>query len=265
MTASPFAIDWGAVEPRVPARYFGVWYRTLLETGDGQRDVTTRRYWIQTRSWHADLRVRPDRPDFTGVAALHECSDIQLDWLCDEQGFAGLTRLQGDLCHWDRLLDSSLRDTMDVGRMSFISDDTLREDGVFARFHEIWQKLPHSSESTSVLERVSNDQPGMYPKMLLLIAGQFFIFMRDREMAAAPACRAKRNCAAGVASRREREAFADFEISFGRRDEDVLIIEASNLPWRERCIAFELDGNGVPRGDSADEGRRPAWRWHAHE
>jgi hypothetical protein len=119
MTAPTFAIDWATVEPHVPARYIGLWYRTLLETGDGQRDINTRRYWIQTRSWHADLRVRPDRPDFTGVTTLRECSDVQLEWLCGEQGFAGFTRVHGDLCHWDRLLDSSLRDTMDVGRFRF--------------------------------------------------------------------------------------------------------------------------------------------------
>jgi hypothetical protein len=92
MTAPTFAIDWATVEPHVPARYIGLWYRTLLETGDGQRDINTRRYWIQTRSWHADLQVQPDRPDFTGVTTLRECSDIQLDWPKQGRHSVGVAR-----------------------------------------------------------------------------------------------------------------------------------------------------------------------------
>ena len=40
----------------VPARYRGVWTRTLLETPE-VRDDTTFVRWLQLGRWHADLRI----------------------------------------------------------------------------------------------------------------------------------------------------------------------------------------------------------------
>ena len=76
----------------VPERYQGVWKRTLLCTPT-LRDQTTWVRWLQTSSWHADLRVPHDR----AAAGPH---------LSLQQGFCGRTVVeQGEgveVCTWHR-------------------------------------------------------------------------------------------------------------------------------------------------------------------
>ncbi len=71
------------------------------------------------------------------------------------------------------------------------------------------------------------------------------MYMRERELRAAPASRARRQCAAGTASRSEQEAFADFDMSFGRYNDAGWVIEASTLPGAKE-IAFPATRMACP-------------------
>jgi hypothetical protein len=64
----------------VPDCYLGTWQRSLLQTSQ-MRDTTTQVFWLQTRNWHADLRVPANRPDFSATTCLTDCDDGQLAWL----------------------------------------------------------------------------------------------------------------------------------------------------------------------------------------
>ena len=55
--------------PEVPLEYMGVWKRTLLRTPQ-REDTTTQVYWMQTQSWHADIRVPASRPALDGKSGL---------------------------------------------------------------------------------------------------------------------------------------------------------------------------------------------------
>ena len=59
--------------PLVPAAYRGVWKRTLLRTPQ-REDTTTQVYWMQTQSWHADIRVPASRP-------THRSQRTPLTWI----------------------------------------------------------------------------------------------------------------------------------------------------------------------------------------
>ena len=245
--------DWSYVGSRVPDAYLGVWKRASY-VDEQHRDETTLRYWLQTPDWHADLGVSAERPSFEGVGSLTECSSEQLDWLCKGQGFAGPTRISGELCFWDRQWDFQLRDTRDIGHMRFTSD-SLIEDDIHQRYREVWCKLPRAASGERALE---GHRPGD-PQILLLASGGYFMYMRDRALRAAPAGRAKRQFAEGAAPRSEREAFADFEMSFGRYDATQWTIDLSTLPWREgRSIAD--DGAGLPDIAALSEGHATIWR-----
>jgi hypothetical protein len=245
--------DWLQVAPTVPKRYVGLWKRASY-VDENYRDETTLRYWLQTPHWHADLGRSADRPAFEGVSSLMQCSAMQLDWLCRGQAFAGPTRISGDLCYWDRQWDFQLRDTPDIGRMSFTSN-SLIEDGVFGAYREVWLKQAGDAVDERALQ---GHRPGD-PQILLLATGGHFMYMRERELRAAPACRARRQCAAGTASRSEQEAFADFDMSFGRYNDAGWVIESSTLPWREGdCIP--CDTHGVPDIARMSDGRGSAWR-----
>jgi hypothetical protein len=219
----------------VPQHYLGVWERKILRVGSGPEDRSTRVFWIQTPHWHADLRVPADRPSFSGVASLAACSAEQLQWLSRQEAFAGITTVAGDRCWWHRMLDFQFRRSQDVGRMAFTGEQ-VEEFGIAADYHELWQRLP----GTGAAARAWQDSAG--PRRIACIAGDRFVYLRERRVWDAVAVRIQGRIERGEASRGELEAFVDFEASFGRIEGDAARIELSTLPWREGEVAFTVSG-----------------------
>lgn len=122
----------------VPVAYQGVWRRILLETPQG-RDADSRVYWLQTRHWHADLRVPAGRPDFTRIQSLSQCTSVHLQWLLRQEGFAGITQIDGELCEWHRRMDYRSDTFRDIGCMRFC-ECFLEELGVERQYREEWQQ-----------------------------------------------------------------------------------------------------------------------------
>ena len=52
-------------------------------------DTSTLVLVIQTEQYHADIRIPSNRPDFSGIKCLANCSIDQLRWLATQQGFTG--------------------------------------------------------------------------------------------------------------------------------------------------------------------------------
>jgi len=211
----------------VPQAFVGLWRRTLLRA-PGVDDRTTRVYWLQTPSWHADLRVPADRPalqDRAGLDAL-DASDILA--LARQQGFAGITEVDGDVCRWHRRFDYQPPSGFnDIGRMQFETADRLLEYGVEQDYFEVWERVPGGGDS-GVLEL---DDGGRAALQLSL--GPWVMFVRPRRDALGPAT-GLAACLTTV-DPGERVALLDFEISFGRRNEsgNAWRIELSTLPWLE--------------------------------
>jgi hypothetical protein len=241
--ASPkpdFPSDWAHVPAQVPPAYVGLWKRVSY-VDEWMTDERTARMWLQTPHWHADLGIAADRPDFGGVHSIAQCSDAQLAWLCNGQGFFGVTRVSGDFCFWDRLWDFQLRDTPDIGQIQ-LDGDVLHEGGVFRHYREVWNRQAFTRPARELA--FDAYRPGM-PDIVLLACGGYFMYLRDRFLGAAPACRTRRQIAAGTASRSEMEAFADFDMSFGHYDDTCWTIDASTLPWREK-LQVRADAQGLP-------------------
>ncbi|MDB5956097.1 hypothetical protein [Ramlibacter sp.] len=219
----------------VPRHYLGVWERKVLRVGSEPQDTRTRVFWLQTPHWHADVRVPADRPSFAGVASPADCSVQQLRWLVRQEAFAGITTVSGDRCWWHRMIDFRFRRSQDVGRMAFAGEQ-VEEFGVHADYYELWQRLP----GTGTGARAWQDTAG--PRRIACVAGDRFLFVRERPVWDAEAVRIQARIELGEASRVELEAFVDFEASFGRIEGDAARIELSTLPWREGAIAFTLSG-----------------------
>lgn len=209
--------------PPVPEAYFGVWQRKLLRA-PGFEDTSTRVYWLQTRHWHGDIRVPAERPAFTGVNSLAGLGAGDLQALARQQGFGGVTHVDGDLCRWLRHQDfQPPSGDNDIGRMEFETSERAFEHGVEREYFEIWERLPDSVGDEFV--RIGDDS-------MLLGTGDYFIYLRPRrlELPIAPSLSA---LAADVDALR---ALVDFEISFGTRrgaDPARWQIELSTLPWRQ--------------------------------
>lgn len=162
------------LDPLVPAAYIGVWKRTLLRTPKIE-DTTSQVYWMQTQSWHADIRVAPSRPAFADKTALDQLNHAELLELARQQGFCGVTGLDGNVCRWLRRHDfQPPSGTSDIGRMEFDTPDRILEYGVEADYFEIRERVAGSCGESSAL-RLSDD-----PLVLLLTTGSFFMIVRPR-------------------------------------------------------------------------------------
>lgn len=222
----------------VPSNYVGVWSRSKLRRGNGPWDFTTRVFWLQTPFWHADIRIPADRPDFSGVKSLAECSQKQLNALLMQEAFCGTTTVEDDVCRWSRQIDYRLRDTDDFGQMVFNGND-VEEIGIETDYYELWHKLPDSIGRSFALQR--DELHGEQRRSFLCVAGDYFIYSRNRPMCTSPAVRIRRKIQTECAGRQELEGFLDFESSLGKIKDGVGTIQMSTLPWREGQVAFDLD------------------------
>lgn len=172
MNALAHWTDLPAPDAPVPARYHGVWRRTLLETPEG-RDTSTAVHWLQTAGWHADLRVP------MGIDPATPAGRAQL------QGFCGLTRItpaqagQPEVCTWQREWDvQPPRSTPDAGYMVFETADRVIETGVHGRYLEVWERLPGSSGPSRA--QAAHDAQGRPTGWLRFIAGGYQMRVRPR-------------------------------------------------------------------------------------
>jgi hypothetical protein len=224
------------VDDGVPARYRGIWRRSLLATPE-MRDTTTTVYWMQAPNWHADIRIPAGRPDFSGVASLDACSAAQRAWLATQQGFAGITRvtrdLAGEVCTWQRRIDlQPPQPAPDEGWMRF-EPDRLVETGKHASYLEHWHRLPGTSERMAVL-RADGGDPARAAEMLFL-AGGYAMHLRLAHGGAGPV------------------------IAFCRRTADGYLILHATEPWLEgRHYPLLWEGDG--REWQVLESIGPDWR-----
>lgn len=239
----------------VPDSYLGVWRRSLLQTAAGESDTSTRVFWLQSRRFHADLRIRLDRPVWPAGLGLDGVTAEQALALARQGGFAGSTQVDDNLCYWQREIDyrpPAL--TPDIGVIRFEAADTLLEDCVHRRYHERWQRLPDSLGASQGfrLQQVAASGAAVPRIAYLLVCGAYFAFVRSR--AAALSAGANLVSLVEAAQRgQQRAALLDCEVSFGRAGN--WRIELSTLPMREGAALFAQPPTllgGVPRWQVQD-------------
>jgi hypothetical protein len=309
-----------AAPPDVPERYRGVWRRSLLETpakpatpaptesptkAPRQRDAQTWVRWLQTASWHADLRVPaaarpPSAPGHPGARP----TPLQL---AAQQGFLGRTRVELgarvsadglseaergsegmgaglDICTWERQLDFQPPGLHpDAGRIEFDGPDRLIETGVHGDYLEHWERLPDSIGRHAVLERWEAPAEGRsqagpagpgggssaaaQPEWLLL-SGAFLMRVRPR-LALWPADTQPGDSLEAVLQGHpaQQAALLGFEIAFGRLQEGCWIVEKATSPGLEGTVhPLQLRRTGETEA-LVNQGRLlgSAGRWRVHE
>ena len=236
----------------VPARYHGVWARTLLETPEG-RDTTTWVRWLQTGHWHGDLRVPVDADRRTAQG------------LALQQGFAGTTAItrpdpaQPEVCTWQRTVDfQPPRSTPDEGHMVFETPDRVIETGIHGNYLEVWERLPGSLGRRIALAGMDAD--GQPTDERLLVAGDWLMYLHPRT-ADWPEGTAPDQTLSEVLQRHPEaaDALLDFQISFGRVEQGAWTVERATLQALEGqtlpCALHRLDAlrARIDRGPLAGE------------
>lgn len=218
----------------VPDSYLGAWRRSLLQT-ETESDTSTRVFWLQSRRFHADLRIRVDRPVLQAGLGLDEITLEQARGLALQGGFAGTTQVDGHLCRWQREIDYRPPTlTPDIGAIRFEAADTLLEDCPHGRYHERWQRLAGSQQACHGL-RLQQLGVGAPRIAYLLLCGAYFAFVRSRGIALAAGANLVMLLESAQYAQ-ERTALLDCEVSFGSAVNWQ--IELSTLPMRERAVLF---------------------------
>lgn len=223
----------------VPARYRGLWRRTLLQAGS-LRDTTSTVYWLQTESWHADIRIPAGRPSFEGVTSLAQCSPAQRRFLSRQQGFHGLTEVDAtscpEICRWHRLADFQPPAlSPDAGRLR-LDGDLLVETGLHDDYLEHWKRVPGSDRDTMVL--AENGSGGA----LLLRAGNWAMRVVPRRVPWPNGLAAGMSLQAAIVACDANEvALLDFEISLANINDIAWTIKHSTMPWQEGGIILPLN------------------------
>lgn len=232
--------------PFVPARYRGIWRRTLLQTPTTVDESSWVR-WLQLGHWHADLRV----PEAARAVAAGRPQEWPYDTetsvrLRRQQGFAGMTQVEtgvgGEVCTWHRLVDYHPPGvTPDAGHMSFDGPDRVIEVGLHGVYREVWQRLDGSTGRYLALAEpaYADGRPGAR----LFVAGRYLMRVHPCTPSWHPA----------------------FEISFGELKGGRWHIERSTRPELEgRKQALRWERIGLDQAQVTLD-NRPARPWHILE
>lgn len=215
----------------LPAWLPGVWTREWIERA-GARTSAFDVHYLQTSGAFADFRVPRDRPTFSHARSFADLTDDELHALARQRGFAGTTAIAGDLATWHHEIDFQPPDSSpDVGRLERLDDSHMLEHGLDGSYIESWRSVDDVNGKFLALREM---RAGRLERVLL-VAGDHFLYVRNRGHDLPAAESLDSLIAATKANRAQIIAFLDCELSAGRVREGSLPweIQHSTLPWRE--------------------------------
>lgn len=215
----------------VPDQFTGAWQRTAPDNA--------RSFWLQSHRLHAYLTIPHGRPDFSDKSTLAECSFDELMWLAGQDGAAGACIVESsDVLHRRRQIDYAPTRGKPFLRRMRREGMLLHEESLRGTDPATWQNI--SGDGAEIIafrfqdEAMSTDFPEPC-KGVLLIAGDCFIFARDRGVYALQAESLQVLAECKDYGAEELIPLLDFEISFGLRTGGAMPweITLSTLPFRE--------------------------------
>ncbi len=210
----------------------GVWTRDWIER-KGVRSNTLTVHYLQTPTWYGDMRVSHSRPSFANATSFADLTDAELLALATQRGFTGQVTAAGDSITWQHEIDFQPPDgDVDIGRVEHIGRGQMYEHALDRSYTESWASVASGDEAFLV---VRVERGGRLDRTLL-VAGDHFLYIRNRATDLPKARSLDRLIASTHATRAQIIAYLDCEFSSGavRSGAVPWEIHASTLPWRER-------------------------------
>lgn len=221
----------------------GVWRRRSIEMEDGQKDTTTQVFWLQTHACFGDIRIPIDRNPCLGRSSLNELSEIEAIALSKQQGFAGITQIEGTTCQWHRHIDyQPPSDFRDIGSLAW-EQDILIELGIDAPYREEWERLDDGGTGciALVLKPDESLEASEWQGCLVLV-GDYFVQILERRTAL-PQADSLTHLLESTQNNTQQQNYLNCEISFGRRSAGRIPweIQLSTMPWQEGRSLWSID------------------------
>jgi hypothetical protein len=207
----------------------GLWRRSLIAWPDGRRDSETFVNWLQGASFYIDLRQPHGRPDFRSAASLDQLTQVQIEWLATQEGFAGELSYADGYFEWHRELDFQVKAAHpDQGRLQ-LEGDAMVEEGMEGRYIEHWHRQRAGPACALRFEDRLNGCRGFIIRLR-----DIFMYGRSRSAAVPPTCHLVQQAKNAPSPAAARDLI-DCEISQGIVTADAWIIQRSTLPFKEGC------------------------------
>jgi hypothetical protein len=250
----------------------GVWRRRSIETEDGQKDTTTQVFWLQTHTCFGDIRIPLHRSICSEHYFVNELSALEAITLSGQQGFGGITHVEGSTCQWHRHIDyQPPNGSRDIGRLEW-EQDILIESGVEATYREEWERVDDGSTGCCALV-LESDNPSatLSWQGCFVLVGDYFLSILDRRTAL-PKADSLELLLDAAQDDVQKRGYLDCEISFGRRSAGQVPweIELSTFPWREGQSLWNLadlavDLNQGCMTQTLQNNRQQVRRWSIKE
>lgn len=227
----------------------GLWTREWIERRGVRSDAFDVHYF-QTPSVFGDMRIPRDRPSFANATSFANLTDAELLSLAKQRGFAGHTTVSGAFATWHHELDFQPPDTSaDIGRIERVDDAHMLEHATDSSYTESWRTIDVGEHRFLVI-RVES---GSRLDRLLLVAGDHFLYVRNRTRDLPPAESIDSLITATHATRAQLIEYLDCEFSTGRVRGGAAPwrIEQSTLPWRENKRLEFVDHIAIAGGTPA--------------
>jgi hypothetical protein len=221
----------------------GVWRRRSIEMEDGQTDTTTQVFWLQTHSCFGDIRIPLDRNSCLGRSSLNELTEFEAIALSTQQGFAGITQVDGTTCQWHRHIDyQPPNGSRDIGLLEW-EQNILIELGVEATYREEWERLDDGETGciALVLEPDEILAVSRWQGCFVLV-GDYFVQILERR-AVLPKADSLTYLLETTQDNTQQRNYLNCDISFGRRSAGRIPweIQLSTLPWQEGQSLWSID------------------------
>ncbi len=235
----------------------GTWQRDWIRRHGGARDTAVVVRYVQTPSVFGDLRIRGDRPAMAHAASFADLSDDELAALARQNGFAGVTTVDGASATWHHEIDfQPASDGADIGRIEPTGEGKMLEHAPDGSYVESWSAVEPGGGASFAVRVVRSGRVDQ----LLAITGEHFVYARAR----AVALPAGESISAVIATTHPaREAiisYLDCEISYGTTR--GWQIERSTLPWQQgKRLGFADRISVDPAGRVAARAMAPGEVW----
>ena len=223
----PRASEAGA---ELPPWLLGVWSRDWISKR-GVRSDTLDVHYLQAPTFFADVRFPRDRPELRHAGSFGDLTDKELRLLARQRGFAGRTTVAGAIATWHHEIDFQPPDgSDDIGRLEPTPGVGMYEHALDDSYIESWRSVTGGEGRFLV---ITIQRAGRLDRMLL-VAGDYFLYVRNRAKDLPVAESLEALIDSTRASRSQVIEYLDCEFSAGKVGGAVTWeIQHSTLPWRE--------------------------------
>jgi hypothetical protein len=239
----PRTLEAGA---ELPSWLLGVWSRDWIAKR-GVKSNTLDVHYLQAPAFFADVRFPRDRPELRHAMSFADLTDEELRLLARQRGFAGRTTVAGAIATWHHEIDFQPPDgTDDIGRLEPTVGVGMYEHALDDSYLESWRFVT-GGEGRFLVIRIQ--RAGRLDRMLL-VAGDYFLYVRNRAKDLPVAESLEALIDSKRASRSQIIEYLDCEFSAGKVRGGVVTweIQHSTLPWQEGRHLELVDRIAVSRG-----------------